>query len=218
MSINTQALKTLEQVRAFLDGTLAVQFQAVTRAERHRFLESVLRRFDYPRLGRADRGLILRFLSKMTGYSRQQTTRLVAQWRADGRLADRRGPPAQPFARRYTEADVRLLAEMDQLHGTLSGPATKKLAQRAVTLFGQTEYARLAGISVAHLYNLRQSKAYRRQRGEVHKTRPTSTPIGVRRPPAPNGRPGFIRVDTVHQGDWDGVKGVYVINAVDEVT
>ena len=32
------------------------------------------------------------------------------------------------------------------------------------------------------------------------------------------GRPGFIRIDTVHQGDQNGVKGVYHINAVDEVT
>ena len=31
-------------------------------------------------------------------------------------------------------------------------------------------------------------------------------------------RPGFLRVDTVHQGDLDGNKGVYLINAVDEVT
>jgi len=34
----------------------------------------------------------------------------------------------------------------------------------------------------------------------------------------PNGQPGFIRIDTVHQGDQDKVIGVYHINAVDEVT
>jgi hypothetical protein len=33
-----------------------------------------------------------------------------------------------------------------------------------------------------------------------------------------NGKPGYIRIDTVHQGDLDGCKGVYHINAVDEVT
>ena len=42
--------------------------------------------------------------------------------------------------------------------------------------------------------------------------------IGERRRPEPNGQPGYLRVDTVHQGDLDGVKGVYHINAVDEVT
>jgi transposase InsO family protein len=71
---------------------------------------------------------------------------------------------------------------------------------------------------VAHLYNLRNSVGYRRQRIEYTATRPTPVNIGERRKPVPEGRPGFIRIDTVHQGDLDGVKGVYHINAVDEVT
>ena len=45
-----------------------------------------------------------------------------------------------------------------------------------------------------------------------------SIAIGERRRPDPHGRPRFLRVDTVHQGDWDGSKGVYHINAVDTVT
>jgi hypothetical protein len=39
--------------------------------------------------------------------------------------------------------------------------------------------------------------------------------IGERRRPDAQGRPGYLRIDTVHQGDLDGVKGVYHINAVD---
>ena len=42
--------------------------------------------------------------------------------------------------------------------------------------------------------------------------------IGERLKPEPLGRPGYLRVDTMHQGDQDGAKGVYHINAVDEVT
>jgi hypothetical protein len=42
--------------------------------------------------------------------------------------------------------------------------------------------------------------------------------IGERRKPDPQGRPGYLRIDTVHQGDQDGVKGLYHINAIDEVT
>ena len=45
-----------------------------------------------------------------------------------------------------------------------------------------------------------------------------AVPFGERRAPAPDGRPGFIRIDSVHQGDQDGVKGLYHINAVDCVT
>ena len=79
-------------------------------------------------------------------------------------------------------------------------------------------YERLAGISVSHLYNLRQSQTYRRQRHTIEKTRPVTRPIGERRKPQSDGQPGYIRIDTVHQGDLDGKKGVYHINAVDEVT
>ena len=73
-------------------------------------------------------------------------------------------------------------------------------------------------ISVSHLYNLRQSQTYRRRRHTVDKTRPVVRDIGARRKPQSDGQPGTIRIDTVHQGDLDGGKGVYHINAVDEVT
>ena len=59
---------------------------------------------------------------------------------------------------------------------------------------------------------------YRRRRTVVAKTRATHRTIGQRRKPQPDGQPGYVRVDTVHQGDQDGAKGVYHINAVDEVT
>lgn len=100
----------------------------------------------------------------------------------------------------------------------MSGPATKKLAERAATVFGDRTYARLAAIAVASLYNLRASAGYRRQRGHHEPTRPRSVAIGERRRPQPKGQPGYLRVDSVHQGDWDGIKGLYVINLVDAVT
>lgn len=133
-------------------------------------------------------------------------------------MEDRRRGPARPFQTRYTPEDAALLAEVDTWHSTLSGPATKKLCERAWNLFQDRRFKRLAGISVSHLYNLRRSRAYLRKRGRVEKTRPAKVNIGQRRVPRPEGRPGFLRVDSVHSGDWDGVKGRYVINAVDEVT
>jgi transposase InsO family protein len=113
---------------------------------------------------------------------------------------------------------VALLAETDVLHSTLSGPATKKLMERAYRVFGDPRYERLAGIAVSHLYNLRGSQPYQRKRRHWTKTNPTAAPIGIRRAPQPCGVPGYIRIDSVHQGDQDGIKGVYHINAVDCVT
>ena len=74
---------------------------------------------------------------------------------------------------------------------------------------------RLAGISNGHIYNLRKSRAYRTGRLTFRETRSTPVGFGVRRKPRPDGRPGFLRVDTVHLGDPGGRKGAYV---VDEVT
>ncbi len=146
-------------------------------------------------------------------------TRLVRQYRKDGKLMKRQGmAPKHGFICRYTGADVALLAEMDTLHNTLSGPATKKLMGRALRVFGDARFERLAGISVSPLYNLRGGRAYQNQRRHWTKTNPTGVPIGQRRVPQPNGMPGYIRIDSVHQGDQDGVKGVYHINAVDCVT
>jgi hypothetical protein len=50
------------------------------------------------------------------------------------------------------------------------------------------------------------------------KTKPAVVNIAERAKPDPGGRPGHIRIDTVHQGDSNREKGVYHINAVDEVT
>ena len=111
-----------------------------------------------------------------------------------------------------------MLAATDEAHGTLSGAATKKLFERAYLVFGDVEYERLAKISVSHIYNLRRSTTYKRKRVVFNNTNPTSIKIGERRKPYPNNQPGFLRIDTVHQGDKDGEKGVYHINAVDEVT
>jgi hypothetical protein len=105
----------------------------------------------------------VRFLIKITGYSRQQITRLVKQYRDTGKI-ERQQRTYQDFERLYTAEDIRLLASLDKRHNTLSGPATKKLCERANSLFNQTQYQRLAGISVAHLYSLRKSTPYLRQR------------------------------------------------------
>jgi hypothetical protein len=218
VTLTTQGLQTLDQVRDFVDHSQPLGFEPPDRASSYDWLTQELRRFGYARLGKADKGLLKRYLARVTGLSRAQITRLVQQFVQTGRIADRRGAPARPFPRRYTDEDVRRLAEIDALHGTLSGPATRKLCERAWTVFGDARYQRLAGISNGHLYNLRHSNGYQRRRGHLDKTAPTRIQIGVRRKPRPDGQPGYLRVDSVHQGDLDGIKGLYHINLVDEVT
>ncbi len=71
---------------------------------------------------------------------------------------------------------------------------------------------------MAHLYRLRNSESYRKRNTSYQPTQPTPIPIGERRKPQPHGLPGYLRIDTVHQGDQDGCKGLYHINAVEQVT
>jgi transposase InsO family protein len=219
IDMSEQKLVTLQQLRQFLEGTVEVEFKGCGRdEERYRHIEAVLRRFGYVRLKRPEKGLVVCYLVRTTGYSRQQLTRLIRR-RLNGEALKKgyRGP-VNGFVRRFTDADVALLAETDTLHGTLSGPATRHLMERALATYGDARYERLAAISVGHLYNLRKRSAYIDRRREWTKTNPRRIAIGERRAPAPEGRPGFIRIDSVHQGDEDGVKGVYHINAVDCVT
>jgi hypothetical protein len=210
-------MSTLDQVRQFLEGTDWVGIVIPSKAVCYDWVRRTLIRFEYMALGRSARGVLLRYLCRVSGYSRAQVNRMVRQYRQTG-VIERGHATTNGFAPKYTRDDIRLLVELDELHGTLSGPATKKLCERAYHLFGQQEYERLAGISVSHLYNLRRSQPYVRNRRYFERTRPSTVRIGERRKPRPNGRPGYIRVDTVHQGDLDGEKGVYYVNTVDEVT
>jgi hypothetical protein len=220
IDMNEAQVRTLEQVRQVLAGTQVMEFQSVIGDEgRYAWIETVLKRFDYPRLGRTDRGPVLAYLQRLSGYSRAQITRLVSRWGAGKPLVKNYGAPRHPFTRLYTPADVALLLDVDRAMGTLSGPATACVLRRQRDVFGDERFERLGSISVGHLYNLRHSAGYRNQRVLLTKTQPSkSTQIGVRKAPAPEGRPGFIRIDSVHQGDLDGIKGLYHINAVDCVT
>ena len=125
--------------------------------------------------------MLRRYAAKMTGRSRAQVTRLIRRYLEHSEVKEtvhRR----HKFPSRFTQADIELLAKVDEAHETLSGPATKKIMERECKLYGHAGYGRLATISVAHIYNLRKRR--------------------------PEGKPGYLRVDTVHQGCLDGIKGV----------
>jgi len=211
-------LKTIEQLIQFLDGTQAVIFKLNTvKEERYNWIRHELVRLDYLMLNKADKGVVVRYLVKVSCYSRQQVTRLIKQYRDTGYIRHHH-ITSSGFQGKYTSQDIRLIAQMDERHDTPCGHAIKKLCERAYRVFGESEYERLSSISVSHLYNLRKSKTYIRVRRHFEKTQSKKSMIGERRKPQPNGEPGYIRIDTVHQGDQDKKKGVYHINAVDEVT
>jgi transposase InsO family protein len=217
--MNTNQLQTIEQLTQFLDGTQSITLSIEgSKKSRYAWIRKTLVQFRYLALARPEKGVVKQYVMKVIGCSRAQLTRLIHQYQRTGKIILRHNKNANRFKTLYTRMDILLLAQVDELHGTLSGYATKKLCERAYIVFEQKAYQRLAFISVAHIYNLRHSTAYKRQRWQYEKTKPKPSEIGIRRKPMPNGEPGYIRIDTVHQGDLDKQKGVYHINAVDEVT
>ena len=210
-------VSSLEQIRGFLAGSEVVRFAGQRREEVYGWVEKTLVRHQYVGLGRPDKGLLRLYIGQMTGLSRAQVTRLITGYGQTGRVTAAAYQRTR-FPTLYTAADVALLAYVDQAHGNLSGPATKRILEREYGVYGQAAYQRMSGISVAHLYRLRNTEAYRKRNTSYQPTRPAPIPIGERRRPQPHGSPGYLRIDTVHQGDQDGRKGLYHINAVDQVT
>ncbi len=208
---------SLEEIQAFLDASEELEFEGKNRKEVYDWVTRILVGQQYHAMGKVGRGLVRSYIVKMTGLSRAQVTRLIGQYLETGSIAEK-VYRRRRFPSVYTRADIVLLAEVDEAHETLSGPATQKILYREYHDYGNREYERLANISVGHIYNLRGTGTYRKRRVAYQKTRPVSVSIGERRKPDPKGRPGYLRVDTVHQGDREGTKGVYHITAVDEVT
>jgi hypothetical protein len=205
-----------DQIQEFLRSSEPIEFTSGGE-ERYLWVEQVLASQKYRDLGKSERGVVRAYVRKMTGLSEAQTTRLIRAYLDQG-VVRRQAYQRHAFATKYTAEDIGLLAEVDRAHGRLSGPATRRILQRGYEQFAEKQYERLAKISVAHLYNLRASTRYRNQAAVFEPTHSTAAAIGQRRKPDPQGRPGYVRVDTVHQGDSAGVKGVYHINAVDAVT
>ena len=216
--IDENELKTIEQLERFLDGTQAVEFSSANNKEElYRWIQEKLCKFRYMGLGKREKGVVIRYLVKVSGYSRQQITRLIKQYVKKGKVK-RQQRTVKGFHRRYTDTDIRLLAKMDKQHDAPCGYAIKKLCERAFSIYKDLEFERLSSISSAHIYTLRKTSVYRSQRQTFEKTKSKKSAIGERRKPQPDGKPGYIRIDTVHQGDLNKCKGVYHINAVDEVT
>jgi len=219
MTIHMKNLErlSLADMEEFVRGSRKVTLSLEGQAAIYGFIEALLKAQQYRRLSRGQRGVVRRFLTKVSGLSRAQVTRLIAAWMRTRQV--RRQPPQRPnFPRRYSSADVVLLARVDAAHEQLSGPATRHILEREFGVFGKPEYERLADISVSHIYNLRRSKTYQRCRVRVQHTQRSQVSIAERRKPDPQGKPGYLRVDTVHQGQHDSRPGLYHVNAVDTVT
>ena len=215
--MNDTQLTTLSEIKEFLTGSRMFNFQADSTAKTYEWIQMTLIRFCYKTLSKRDKSILKLYLQKVTDYSRPQLTRLIGGYLFNGRVIKRKYT-RHVFPVKYSREDTTLLAQTDALHDTPNGKTIKKILEREFVKFGKLEFTNLSSISVAQIYNLRKKPVYQRHNLHYEKTKPVRSQIGERRKPFPNGSPGYLRVDSVHQGDLEREKGVYHINIVDEVT
>ena len=209
-------LNKIGDLEKFVAGIPENTFSSANKKEAYEWVKNILNTFSFRKCKKKERGKIRRYVQTVTGYSVSQITRLVEKYLL-GELA------ITPYKRnsftcKYLPHDIALLCTTDNAHSRLNGHATKKILEREYKEFGHMEYANISKISVPQLYRLRATRIYQSKSLTYTHTQAVKRNIGERRKPSPNGSPGYIRIDTVHQGDMQEKKGVYHINSVDEVT
>jgi len=217
ITMTDSRLSNFNQLKTFLTGSKEISFASLnSKREKYNWIKKILVRFDFRNLAKKERGVVGKYVKKISGYSDSQMTRLIKRyfkgkliWRTYNRNI---------FPTKYTPHDIALLNLTDNAHSCLNGWSTKKILVREFKEFKKQDYENIKDISVAHIYNLRSTRQYKSHALTFTKTQAVKRNIGERRKPSPNGYPGYIRVDTVHQGDLADKKGVYHINSVDEVT
>lgn len=194
-----------------------VKFNSHNKDQTYEWIGRTLGRFRYFSESKKSKGIIKNYIVIMTGYSDDQIKKLIARKKKTGKvfLMER---TQHTFPKKYEASDVALLADTTSALNHPNGKAVKQTMKDMYHIYGDSRYERLKQISVSHFYNLRETNIFQSRILNYTKTRPTKVNIGIRKKPTPYGKPGFLRVDSVHQGDLDKEKGVYHINIVDEVT
>lgn len=219
MEINMyhKAPKKITEIDSFLNLG-EVTFRITTVKDAYKFVRTTTWNLHYSNLSKLDKGKVRQYLVLLTGYSHPHMKRLIAR----AIKGDLHGPKPKKnmtsFKRKYTNEDISLLAEFDDVANYPCGNSLKKSFKRMYEKYADDRFKRLAGISHGQIYNLRSTNIYKNKTKHFTKTNPVQNRIGLREKPEPNGEPGYLRVDSVHGGDKDGVKGVYYVNFVDEVT
>jgi transposase InsO family protein len=206
--IDLTHIKTIDDLRVLVKGSKKLIIKAVGIDEKYHVIETVVDQYDYLCLSRKEKHVVLRFLKIVTGYKKSQLAHLIDT--AERGSLTRKAYVRSRVYRQYSRRDIQLLEETDVLHYRLSAPATHEIVRREYEFFHKKEYAQIAHISTSHLSNLRKRDEYKS--GYLAHTQAREIAIGNTKKPDPQGRPGYVRIDTVHQD------GVYHLNAVDEVT
>jgi hypothetical protein len=215
--MHDERIQTIEEMDEFVKGSLSMDFEVHSMVEKTIWVEGVLKKINFRCRRKKEKGVVRAYIQKVVGCSQAQLTRYIGRYRK-GTPMVKKDRQRHRFPKKYELGDIALLARTDNLHNYPSGHGLKKIMERMSGSYGEKKFEKISSISVSHIYNLRRSIDYKKKTFWYRKTNPNPCPIGQRMKPRPGGLPGYIRIDTVHQGDDEEIKGVYHLNAVDEVT
>lgn len=187
-------------------GNLTLEYSS--KKDKYKWIVDTLNKCRYRKLSKKEKGIVLDFISTVTKNSKAYVYQMVNKY-LKYELKAQKYTRCSPYEK-YTGTDVKLLATTDINHKRLSASATKKILQREYEVYGNLDYQNISQVSVSHINNLRKRNVY--NCSYKNGTKANEVGIGQTIKPEPNGIPGSIRVDTVHQRD------VYYINSICEVT
>jgi hypothetical protein len=218
MNTNDDHLVSVTQLKEFVKLEHCVKFKSnSSKVDTYGWVERCLSRFRYFSVSKREKSIVKRYIVKMTGYSDGAVDKLIAKKKKFGKIFVKERTQNM-FVRVYEPSDIALLAEVSNITVNQNGHALKAMCKSMYKDFNDIRFEKLAKISVSHLYNLKKTNVYQTKSLYYTKTNPVQRDIGIRKKPETFGKPGYVRVDSVHQGDYDKEKGVYHINLVDEVT
>ena len=213
---------SLNQIKEFLKLDKSFDFEISNKSKKYFWVENVLTKFRYHSFKKKkERTIVRQYIRKVAGLSNSQLDRLIKRHKQVGKLIPNyHSLKRKKFKIKYWSKDIAQLIETDVNHKCLSGQAAKEILKREFKVFHKKQYENISKISVSHIYNIRNNnRQYNSSDARFFKkTQAVQVNIGIRRKPQSNGKPGYLRVDSVHQGDLNKEKGVYHINIVDEIT
>lgn len=218
IDMNDESITSLAQLREFVKLSQCAEFKRTTGKEKtYEWIGRILGKFRYQLETKKNRNIIKEYIKSVSGYSDSQIDRLIKRKKDTGRVFVKERTQ-NSFETFYEVSDIKLLADVASAFENPNGYALKKCLEDMYQVYGDDKFERLSHISKSHIYNFRKTKIYTSRVLVYTKTKKTAIPIGERRKPDNQGKPGYLRVDSVHQGDLDKEKGVYYINIVDEVS
>ena len=217
INMNDSRIVSIKQLEEIINGLIDLKFNFTNKEDCYHWIKSIFTRFEYRKLKKKDKGIVLGYIEEVTGYSNIQTKILATKY-LKGQLTLKRYKKTTGFHTKYTRSDIECLINTDNAHEILNGNSTKKILEDEFKIYNNKDYENISNISVSHIYNIRKGTFYQNHVIQFTKTKAVTKAIGERRKMESKGKPGYLNVDTVHQGDRNGEKGIYHINIVDQYT